>query len=112
MILKYVRPVIKRRDADDPLPGGPRRVVIDSSRADVSFIAGLITDKFCYHQPLYRQHRRLGTTASGSRARGSSSPTRRSPSASLYGPARLDPAQVASGDGRTPIKARRAGPGR
>jgi hypothetical protein len=34
--------------------------VIDGSRADVSFIAGLITDKFCYHQPLYRQHQRLG----------------------------------------------------
>ena len=25
----------------------------------VSFLAGLLIDKFCYHQPLYRQHQRL-----------------------------------------------------
>src|SRR5690606_21635307 len=31
--------------------------------ADVSFIAGLILDKFLYHLPLYRQHQRL--TAAG-----------------------------------------------
>lgn len=59
VILKYVRRVIKRR-ADQslhcpPAPAG----VFDNSRADVSFIAGLIVDKFLYHQPLYRQHQRL-----------------------------------------------------
>ena len=59
VILKYVRPVIKRRDTQTiHCPAAPP--VIDGSRADVSFIAGLITDKFCYHQPLYRQHQRLG----------------------------------------------------
>jgi hypothetical protein len=26
----------------------------------VSFVAGVVTDKFCYHQPLYRQHQRMG----------------------------------------------------
>lgn len=60
VILKYVRSVIKRRDTETlhcpPAPAG----VIEGSRADVSFVAGLITDKFCYHQPLYRQHQRLG----------------------------------------------------
>lgn len=60
VILKYVRAVIKRRDTETihcpPAPAG----VIEGSRADVSFVAGLITDKFCYHQPLYRQHQRLG----------------------------------------------------
>ena len=59
VILKYVRPVIKLRDTEliscPPAPLG----VIDGSRADVSFVVGLITDKFCYHQPLYRQHQRL-----------------------------------------------------
>jgi transposase len=60
VILKYVRPVIKRRDTQTiHCPAAPAGV-IDGSRADVSFIAGLITDKFCYHQPLYRQHQRLG----------------------------------------------------
>lgn len=59
VIIKYVRPVIKRRDTQElscpPAPSG----VIDGSRADVSFIAGMAIDKFCYHQPLYRQHLRL-----------------------------------------------------
>jgi hypothetical protein len=58
-ILKYVRPVVKRRDTQQSRcalsPGG----VIDGSRADVSFVAGLLVDKFAYHQPLYRQHQRL-----------------------------------------------------
>ena len=59
VILKYVRPVIKRRDTQvlscAPAPVG----VIDGSRADVSFIAGMMTDKFAFHLPLYRQHQRL-----------------------------------------------------
>jgi transposase len=59
VVLKYVRPVSKRRDTQalscPPAPIG----VIDGSRADVSFIAGMMIDKFCYHQPLYRQHQRL-----------------------------------------------------
>ena len=33
--------------------------VLEGSRADVSFIAGLLVDKFAYHLPLYRQHQRL-----------------------------------------------------
>ena len=59
VILKYVRSVIKRRDTQTiscpPAPVG----VIDGSRADVSFIAGMLVDKFAYHQPLYRQHAKL-----------------------------------------------------
>lgn len=33
--------------------------VIEKSFADVSFLSGLITDKFQYHLPLYRQHQRM-----------------------------------------------------
>jgi len=59
VVLKYVRPVIKRKDTEiiscPPAPLG----VIDGSRADVSFVAGLLVDKFAYHLPLYRQHQRL-----------------------------------------------------
>jgi hypothetical protein len=59
VVLKYVRPLIKRRDTQalscPPAPVG----VIDGSRADVSFIAGLMVDKLVYHLPLYRQHLRL-----------------------------------------------------
>jgi transposase len=59
VVLKYVRPVIKRRDTQTlhcpPAPMG----VIEGSRADVSFIAGVLVDKFAWHLPLYRQHQRL-----------------------------------------------------
>jgi transposase len=59
VVLKYVRPVIKRHDTQvlscPPAPVG----VIEGSRADVSFIAGMIVDKFAYHLPLYRLHLRL-----------------------------------------------------
>ena len=61
VILKYVRPVIKLKDSQTlacaPAPQG----VLDNSRADVSFLAGLIVDKFLYHQPLHRQHQRMGS---------------------------------------------------
>lgn len=33
--------------------------VLDKSVADVSFLVGLLVDKFQYHLPLYRQHQRL-----------------------------------------------------
>ena len=57
--LKYVRPVIKRRDTQIlSCPAAPVGV-IDGSRADVSFIAGMMLDKFAFHLPLYRQHQRL-----------------------------------------------------
>ena len=33
--------------------------MFEGSRADVSFIVGMMVDKFRYHLPLYRQHQRL-----------------------------------------------------
>jgi transposase len=57
VILKYVRPVIKQ---DGELYTAPAPVnVLEKSVADVSFLAGMLVDKFCYHLPLYRQHQRL-----------------------------------------------------
>ncbi|MGB5628350.1 MAG: IS66 family transposase [Woeseiaceae bacterium] len=59
VVLEYRRPVIKdKRQAtllEVPAPSG----VLDNSLADVSFLAGLLVDKFLYHLPLYRQHQRL-----------------------------------------------------
>lgn len=59
-VLKFTRPVIKRRDTQAvvsvPAPAG----VIEGSRADVSLLAGMLVDKFVYHAPLYRQHQKLG----------------------------------------------------
>jgi transposase len=59
VVLKYLRSVTKRVDnraiSCAPAPAG----VIDGRRADVSFVVGLLIDKFAYHLPLYRQHQRL-----------------------------------------------------
>ena len=33
--------------------------MLDNSIADVSFLVGMLVDKFLYHLPLYRQHQRL-----------------------------------------------------
>ena len=59
VVIKYVRPVAKRLDTQAiSAPAAPVGV-IEGSRADVSFVAGLLLDKFAYHLPLYRQHQRL-----------------------------------------------------
>ena len=59
VVLKYVRPVIKQPDDKQLLSAPAPDGVLGTSRADVSFIAGLIIDKLAYHLPLYRQHQRL-----------------------------------------------------
>jgi transposase len=62
VILKYVRPVIKRKDTETlSCPPAPP-AVLEKSLADVSVLAGLLIDKFRYHLPLYRQHQRLAHT--------------------------------------------------
>ena len=59
VILEYTRPVYKVLDdlsiVTTPAPAN----VLDKSVADVSFLAGMLIDKFSYHLPLYRQHQRL-----------------------------------------------------
>ena len=59
VILKYVRQVIKRLDTDELLTAAAPVNVLDKSIADVSFLAGMLVDKFVYHLPLYRQHQRI-----------------------------------------------------
>lgn len=58
-VLKYRRPVVKLKSNAAihtvPAPVG----IFEGSRADVSFAAGLLVDKFAWHLPLYRQHQRL-----------------------------------------------------
>ena len=59
VVLKYLRAVSKRRDTRViSCPSAPVGI-LEGSRADVSFGAGLLVDKFAYHLPLYRQHQRL-----------------------------------------------------
>ncbi|EEF22613.1 conserved hypothetical protein, partial [Ricinus communis] len=115
VILKYVRPVIKLCAAQTlSCPPAPVSV-LDGCRADVSFIAGMIIDKFAYHQPLYRQHVKLQDSGINvSRAW----ITKLMPAAvSLIEPifnAQLESvrrSRVIAMD-ETPIKAGRAGPGK
>ena len=58
-ILRIVTPVLKKRETDSFLPAGPPPAVLERSCADVSVLAGLLTDKFVWHLPLYRQHQRM-----------------------------------------------------
>jgi len=64
VILEYHRPVLKRHGTEQlsTTPAPPN--VLDRSVADVSFLAGMLIDKFLYHLPLYRQHQRLLQTGS------------------------------------------------
>jgi len=58
VVLKYIRPVVKRRDGTLSCPQAPP-AVLGKSLADVSLLACLAIDKFRYHLPLYRQHQRM-----------------------------------------------------
>ena len=59
VVLEYVHPVLKHRPSGKLSSLPAPSALWPGSIADVSFIAGLLVDKFVYHQPLYRQHQRL-----------------------------------------------------
>ena len=58
-ILKYVRQAVKRRDTGELLTPLAPANVLERTSVDVSFLAGMLIDKFRYHLPLHRQHQRL-----------------------------------------------------
>lgn len=59
VVLEYIRPVLKHTPTltmtQPPAPPS----LWEGTLADVSFVAGMLVDKFVYHEPLYRQHQRL-----------------------------------------------------
>ena len=59
VVLEYRRPVIRDKHQATLMEVPAPSAVFENSLADVSFLAGLLVDKFCYHLPLYRQHQRL-----------------------------------------------------
>lgn len=59
VVLKYTRPVIKKKSTQELKTAAAPENVFDKSLADVSFLVGMLVDKFLYHLPLYRQHQRL-----------------------------------------------------
>ena len=58
-VLRYDRQIVKHKDSEAILPSPAPFNVLDKSVAEVSFIVGMLVDKFQYHLPLYRQHQRL-----------------------------------------------------
>ncbi len=59
VVLCYERPVVKLKENGSLCRALVPVGVIERSVVDVSFIAGMLVDKFEYHLPLYRQHQRL-----------------------------------------------------
>ena len=59
VILRYETPVIKKKGTEIIQSTIMPDQVLDGSIADVSFIVGMLVDKFLYHLPLHRQHQRL-----------------------------------------------------
>ena len=59
VVLAYRRPVLRERAAATVVTPPAPPNVLEGSLADVSVLAGVVVDKFCYHLPLYRQHQRL-----------------------------------------------------
>lgn len=59
VVLKYIQPVVKHKVSSVITTKSAPTPVFEKSIADVSFLVGLLLDKFLYHQPLYRQHQSL-----------------------------------------------------
>ena len=58
-VLEYEIPVIKLKSNNELVSAPTAPAVLERSIADVSFLGGMLVDKFAYHLPLYRQHQRL-----------------------------------------------------
>jgi transposase len=63
VVIKYVRPVVKLKNATAEktkiVTAAVPDAVLDKCYADVSLLAGMLVDKFVYHLPLYRIHQRM-----------------------------------------------------
>jgi len=55
----YIEPIIKRKTDQQIIHHQSPSGIFDKSIVDVSFLAGMLVDKFVYHCPLYRQHQKL-----------------------------------------------------
>lgn len=53
------RQVVKHKTSKQLITAPQPNLIFDNSLADVSFIVGLLVNKFLYHLPLYRQHQQL-----------------------------------------------------
>jgi transposase len=58
-VLCYKELVVKRKTDQQIIHHQSPSGIFDKSIVDVSFLAGMLVDKFVYHLPLYRQHQKL-----------------------------------------------------
>ena len=58
-VLRYVLPVVKRRDTGVLVSARAPANVLARTTAAVSLLAGMLVDKFRHHLPLHRQYRRM-----------------------------------------------------
>ncbi len=58
-LLEIVRPVTRLNETAALCTAPTPPSVFPGSLVDVSLLAGLLVDKFCFHLPLYRQHQRM-----------------------------------------------------
>ena len=105
----------KRRDTGELLAPPSPPNVLEQTCVDVSFLAGMLVDKFRYHLPLHRQHRRLADC--GIQVSRSSLTNWAGRAVDLLGPvAAAQAAHILEGSvvamDETSIKAGRAAPGR
>jgi transposase len=114
-VLEYRCPIIKSLDSPKPQTTPVPGSIFTGSIADVSFLAGMLVDKFAFHIPLYRQHQRLA--AGGIQLSRATLTQLVARSAALLTPihaAQLEhvlASRVLAMD-ETPIKAGQAGPGK
>ena len=58
-VICYIETVIKRKTDQQIIAHQSPSGIFDKSIVDVSVLAGMLVDKFVYHNPLYRQHQKL-----------------------------------------------------
>lgn len=59
VVLKYIGLTVKKKTTQEIATYSTPNAVFEKSLADVSFLSGMLVEKFVYHMPLYRQHQRL-----------------------------------------------------
>ena len=61
VVIRYRHVTVKLRETGALVGAPAREGVFKNSCADVSFVAGMLIDKFLWHLPAYRQHRMLAS---------------------------------------------------
>jgi len=59
VVLAYTEIIIKRKTTHQIIPARTASAIFEKSIVDVSFLAGMLVDKFVYHCPLHRQFQKL-----------------------------------------------------